>query len=1579
MHGKRVLCFLLIFIILFQGIIYGIALTPGINRVETPLIKTPISQTTTKETPATETPATETPEKKKAEYGFLTPLITAIQNLIDQLSGKNDKIVGYDEYVYNDEIFKKMIEEMLNDETLNKEDSYSKMFKDTTGESRIAHFPLHVKDNLDASSIAVLGEDFIRVDTKKTGLIVIVPWKLGVATLYSQYLEDEFKIKNPNSNTPESATSAEDKDFYTYMNYYINAKYYAMGYDKSTNAVGMDNYGNIITNKGDIIVPFYMNTYFIDQIDKADGTDSLVVDRLKDDTMISKFKGFSSYDGGPVELEVALLKDSGETEKVTIETSKAAETLGSEEGKTQEMVDFIYENFKGAIEEYNGTVFRNAEDNPEKRELFEGESDYDYPNLNEDPMAQLDFKLKSMIMTVLEGGFGELITLTWAYLVNVAYQELFIDFSSRYVFNTSTLRDTGSYYMIRNMYSAISIALILLLFIISLYRFLGGESTIRKTLGQVAMVILIFFIPFQVYPILTNVAMNKPVENILNEQINQIMLMDRWLYLDKERFDSRKELLPIELVQQSRVFRKSDFNYSIAFRTREHIGNLYGDTQNLSQINNFGETEAKTKASKTGDDRYTVNVELGHLIDYYKYNTSENESSGDSTYTLFDFLLNKYSGDYSGITGFAEFEMYVTSDSKSKDYSTFKYSALNKDSIETEGFIKASEIGKKVFEYYDDIEQGESLTPTNSFNPNDISERGRIITEKIVFDQTKTGQNKDEILSRLHDGLIEYDEDGNIIYDYTELLESGVTVDEAESERLKDTTLLMQDMINPNSKDSSQAASDTFMIYNLLYSMAYSSTETINKADKINIGKMAEEINNEVYDYYLNNFWDIENTRIADGSVGDNLYKTALNDLLKLKISFEITERLSSGYGKYSYQDRMPTNIDFGRVQGDVYLKSLVIPINELDPSNRSTDTAALYVTTTKSAFTHVFFIALIIILALYGLLKFGVVSIAIVPIAIFMTIFKFIRHKENDDYMAAWIGAGYILGIFGAVNLGLIGIMTVLIQGLNTTVSSDLSGGMNMFSSFVTVIVTLAYMTVTFKFILVPTVKIAAQNMGDLGASQFNNIAKNVTDRVKDSVAGRAASYAYKGFMKSRDENKPKTKEEALKDKKKDLGLGSNTETGEKYKSNKELVNRVTKEGEVEGTGEVKEGGVAEDIAKAGASRKGGTKGTKPIKTDTVEGTVKPKNTIKTSKEIAESVLAEKLKQRLDDAKILKNTGKGRTIKGDKVDVVQPDGKIKTEALTELSAKDAMDVEEEFGAENKSLGKELARNFNNIEKLKAGTKEKKVFTDMSAEDTTIFEGNSDNIETIARDLGRNKVEYEVKRNKDNKSTIKVKTSALPENNNYSEIEGVEQNGYRDMTVKYDKKLIKSSKNWLGENDTLIENDDNTMTIRKGIDDDSSTLAQDKHEYTRIINEEASKLKLDTSEEAVTFKGTSRELKSVAYMAETAGEQELANMIRANCDSGELELSSSDYNKIKEKINNVGNGSESILGEKKYIIDSILRNNPIKTAEEIELEKKDYIKNKINSTINSVGEEVKTSFKNRIQELAELNKKNKGE
>lgn len=1637
MHGKRVLCFVLIFVMLFQNIIYarqvevdtdlGVSAKPVSNTKPTtstpkytpsPAIKATLPSTTTTTTTDTTDDGiqrgggAENLEELKEEaesedgkgddgpdYGFLTPLVEAINDLIETLSPK-EEVENYEEYSYDDELFKQMIEEMLNDTTLNKKDSYYKLFNESSGSAKIAHFPLHVKNNMEASSIATLSDKIISVNTERTGLSgVLYKWDLGTPDLYSQYLKDRFRIKNSLvNNYIDPAGGGVDKDYYSYMNYYLNAKYFEMNYDTSTLAVGMDNYGNIITNKGDVLVPFYMNEYIINKVrDKLniDEKDSFVVDRLKDEGMRSRFKKFQGHDGSHVELDIALINDSGEIDKFTSTTSELVGKLSEGEGNTDDMVNFIYDNFSEAVKEYNLNIFETAQSNPDKRELYQGESDYDYPNLNEDPMAQLDLKLKRAIMTIIEGGFGELLTLTWAYLVNVAYQELFIDFSSRYIFNTSTLRDTGSYYVIRNMYSAISIALIILLFVISMYRFLGGESTIRKTLSQILVVTLIFFIPFQIYPILTDMVMNEPVEKILDEQINQIMLMDRWLQLDKERFDARKEALEIELVKQSRVFRKSDFNYTVAFRTREHIGNLYGGTKNLSQINSYGETEAKTKASKAGDDRYTVNVELGHLIDYYKYNTSENTDTGNTDYSLFNFLINEYPDDYSGLTGFSEFEMYVTSDTKSRDYSTFKYSALNKDSVETEGFITASEIGKMVFEYYDDIEQGEAITTTNTFNANDIAERGRIITEKVIFNPKKTGQNKDEIINRLHDGLIEYDDDGNIIYDYTKLLDSAVTVNDIESEQLKDTTILMQDLVNSNSKDSGQSASDTFMIYNLLYSMAQSSSETINKADKIKINKMAEEINAEVYDYYLNNFWDIENTKLSDGSVGDSLYKTALKDLLKLKISFEITERLVQKYGKYSYQDRMPTNIDFGRVQGDVYLKSLVIPVNELNPGNRSTDTAALYVTTTKSAFTHIFFIALVIILALYGLLKYGIVSIAIVPIAIFMTIFKFIRHKENDDYMAAWVGAGYILGIFGAVNLGLITVITMLIQGLNTTVSSDLSGGMNMFSSFVTVIVTLAYIAISFKFILIPTVKIAAQNIGDLGASQFNSIAKNVTDKVKDSVAGRTASSALKAFKKSRDSEKPKTKAEELKDKKKELGLGDKTGDKEKYKSSKDLVDRVTKDSEEE-TGEVKSDG-AKAASKAGGNKQTTMKNSdEPLKVEIIsseknpviskvldkkpEERQKPKAKPKTSKELAELLLAEQLNEKLQEAKVIKNTGANRVITEDgMVEVTDENGKVTKEKMKELSKEDVKAIEEDFAKESKYLGKELTRNFNNIERIKANTKEKKVFTNMKVEDTTIFQGDDSNIEEIARDLGRNKVKYELIRNKDGKSTIKVKTSELPEANKYDEIEGVEQNGYRDMTVSYDKKLAKTSKNWLGANDTLIENEDGTMTIRKEINEDSNVLEQDKYDYSRAINEEAAKLKLEAKADAMTFKGTRRELKSLAYMAEKAGETGLAEMIRANCDSGELELSKADYDRVQEKMNKVGTGSEAILGEKKYVIDSILRNNPIKTAEELSTEQEDYLKNKIQSTISNVGEEVKSSFKNRIQELAELNKKNKGE
>lgn len=814
--------------------------------------------------------------------------------------------------------------------------------------------------------------------------------------------------------------------------------------------ISFDNYGNVLAGNI-VILPFFMNPMFMNK-DTNIVSSPLTNKEIEAMTYLRTIypgyenpfyfspsskgerRGFFSgkEEEGKINAWVNPTNIPGDFAKIMAEDGKSF-NINKKDTK-----DFIKAKFRDEIMKYNEKYIETAL-KPENKGKFSNEPPSGVTLADLEEMESLSDVIKG----IFKHGFGNLLKLTVAHIVNEIYEEAFINFSGKYIFNTPTIDNSRVFSTVIGFYIIIVILLLSIYLMLSALNIMRGKTTLGEALKRIVLVVIIIFIPVLTYNKIVDLTFNKPVNWIQSNEVNKMMLLDRWALLAKEDIEEEKTYWG-----SKKRFRGMEYNYLVKINTNTFVDEIHGRNlvENVEQ-SSTDENIKEMRLSKINKKRACIMTDVNHLIDYAKENTFEDIDKENEWFI--NYLLEEKSEDYIGLTEeITEYRAYV-----------------GEGIVRGENSIRATDLITEVFRYYEneEVSLGDNLyTLSECITGKDLtnSEMGALINQMSFTKNTYDGMFSSSHYSGTEDE--KYDK-------IAELIQQTGGGDILGVEGLV-TSIFGENIDNGG----------------YIYLGAKQKSTTVDK--------MVFEINREIIDDFMEDCYSIRKYVVGE-SAAEYMYLEAENDIIKLKISLELM--------KFIKDKNIPTDIEANDIEPDVYFRSLVIPITSITPDNKNIDTAAIFISMTCSLITLLILLTVIFLLIIYGLIKFITISVVLLPAFLILAVIEYI---VKDDFSSKlYFGGIYLLGVFAAINAGLILLWKTCSFLMNRQFLDALNvgGTFVFFGPLVNMLMICIYLIIVSKYVIKPTLKTVKDNLGDLGGSVFYDKTMEVVDNMKSKAKG--------------------------------------------------------------------------------------------------------------------------------------------------------------------------------------------------------------------------------------------------------------------------------------------------------------------------------------------------------------------------------------------------------------------------------------------------------------------------------------------
>ncbi len=868
-----------------------------------------------------------------------------------------------------------------------------------------------------------------------------------------------------------------------YNEIYTQAIWNSSGKKYDGALVTLDNYGNVIA--GDVVVvPFFMNSMFINDEDMVSSpltkNEIKSLDKIWRDKSDTTSKSINNPLYFSLRGERKYLYDEGEVLRPAYGGKDERKFLRNKaKDSLESLIDMegIYQIDKEKTKEYIINTYRDKVQ--EYNEQFIGEFLVDsekfsidiQDKLTMDELKEID-NIGDLVRQIFKVGAGEIIKLTVASAVDEVYDELFIKFSGRYIFDTPTLEESDSFRNIVGFYFVIIIIIMCLYVILTAFYILIGKSGVEDSIKRIVIVILVITLPIAIYSKVVEYTFNKPVQTIQSNEINKIMILDRWALLAKQDMEERLE----ETIWGSASrFRGTNYNYLIEIKTNTFTDDKSGQNKiaDLEDKYRDNEVELDKQKSSIKDKRATIVVDINHLLNYVKdtYSDSydeEEEEEGEvedgveggeyNEEEFISYLINNETDNYLGLTEeFTEYEAF-----------------FGEGLIDGRNSIKTTDLIKRVFRFY---ETGEEDLAENIFLLNDCLTDSKISMtnverESLINQMSSTEEYTEDLLGEYYTGKTIEDFDDN------------------EREFLKYSTI--SELMDKTNKG------DILNIYELINFVTDDRIDEENylrlgvRGKNIDVEQLVINTNRKVIDDFMKENYFIRKY-IASKSSDEQSYYDAENDIIKLKIALCILEELDD--------PNVPTDLSANKVEPDIYMRSLTIPVTSITPENKFIDTAAIFICTSTSLISMIIFLIFLLMLVIYGLLKLMIISVLLLPVFLILTLVEYVI-KDNFG-SKLYFGALYIIGLFALINFGLVAIWRICSFMMNNQfINATCIGGTNIFFiPAVNMLIITLYLGLVSKYVIVPTLKTVKSNIGDLGGSVFYEKSVGAIDKVSKAV----------------------------------------------------------------------------------------------------------------------------------------------------------------------------------------------------------------------------------------------------------------------------------------------------------------------------------------------------------------------------------------------------------------------------------------------------------------------------------------------
>lgn len=884
-------------------------------------------------------------------------------------------------------------------------------------------------------------------------------------------------------------------------------------------ATAMDNYGNLIaTETGAIIIPSWQNELFVSQKEpisanvalKSGGNKYLSNAILNNPDLFNLGKirqqaSKKARTSGDIKNSKGLINAFNNfitPDNTTLESAFyekiASNSITSEElDLLALMITLVTED---SVREYNAKYIEALTGNATFYVYPTGtgymtQEDYDDMKLSRWTASSLIQKIGWLI----DYGIWEVIRLTVAQIAVNLYDSI-VSWAGN-VFYNDNITETYTWKNIINALATLMFAFMILYLGYVAYGIFTRRVTLKDVVKKTLFLILVIFIPYTGYNMVTNAIINKPSELVLNNIVKQSMVVN---FLEDKQ--ENKQIASDEMKQAyEELFgsnkSNNEFttkNYMLTFYTTTNRDGV--DVTDLKAVEKSenGWFKGNTKTLNTLTNQYNKNKLVSiqaSMFDLYVWSTNQvyakngipneltsyyenNDKASEQIVTepFFTYLervyADKYGDDnpYKGLSAYKEYEidMSMLYDSDALKQGVFKDN-INKTSL---GKVTASNLFLEL--------QTNSLNSTNLKNPQSALQDGLKDLVNII-------------------NLF------NIDYNYTEKEGFYIPTSDDYDELIRDFSMVKSTRKQAYGKSDSLNYSDFTL-------------SVLGKSKKFNIPIEAQQTYAPKEDYF-GVYTTISNLMKSQSEISNARYKNAqtstykvvsntlgtvagkyanigqvlnvntndvnTNSALQMSVLMELYFNMTKELGMKNF----PQNYEPESVSFDSLLKQVYIPLSQYDFQSYTVSDLLVtnlieYITLTENSFFVILvFIAIILVFAFWMVYWFVFKFVMLI-----LVMYKFVKeYLILGNYSnKSWLGTLYIYGIMGLARLGLAVIWWLGYNIINSAFASY--GGLIYNIAFVHSLAIIVYIIFAFKKVFIPLLKSVMEDKENLGANSITS-----------------------------------------------------------------------------------------------------------------------------------------------------------------------------------------------------------------------------------------------------------------------------------------------------------------------------------------------------------------------------------------------------------------------------------------------------------------------------------------------------------
>lgn len=841
----------------------------------------------------------------------------------------------------------------------------------------------------------------------------------------------------------------------------------ALGTYTGQEAIGIDNYGNMIVGNGlSVVVPYWHmfksgNDVFASPIYKtnsdltgggdrsfidtksADGEGNYAfIEKRKNDIMTAYANtSINSTDG----IKTAIKEgDAAQLRKVAYRIVEYTE--GDVKAHNEKFINSYNEAYgKGHGELYVTSASLNEGESSEMDKLH-------------DEFTEADIIHKIAMM--LKYGASDFIRLTFVGFFVDFYNTTVYNFNISEVFYSTTIVDSGFFKGLLPNITVLIGAITALYWGYSVFNMWRERITVKRFVGVSFALTFILVMPF-IYAVIIDKGMNSVSDVMLGKQTRQMMVVDSWTRSFEKKATEDSSESRLYGYNNNIEFRDSGQDYILEFATTTTITNGCDvvnpeDLYCQEFVYENGTNDVRTNWEKS--DLVTVNVSLFDVLEWM------DEIDNGSDQDLFTYLVGRADAADKGYEALQDYTEY------SVDTSVILDNVGLGQSTFTGEVISSSELLKRL---YVNANEGDQLIKTLT----DLT---------VVYDEL------------LKNPEVTNEEVKYVIRDVSMTRKSRQALNLGE-DKLSPVTETISSKANlgikPPGEGIDNHSGDIFNLY-----------DSIEKLDPQRVPGYKKELEEDIYrlnkETVENYFSDFALVRKAIDGDNDPAYKRTEANIMTTVLWFNIND--------YFGFNLFPKEYDGSSVSLDNYMRVAYVPIGVFSEPTVSASgeygytNVGEYLSLRENMFNLLVFAISILMMIMYGLIKYAVIHVVLLLITIYAFVKNYVVEYNPDN--KAGFGALVMYGTFILVNIIFNAMWWIFGYALNNSyVAND--GAVGYPAVVIHSVVTIAVLAFIIFFVFKKLFSNLKGDMANMGGNNFKKGFDKLRGRMKGMMTGNMMS----------------------------------------------------------------------------------------------------------------------------------------------------------------------------------------------------------------------------------------------------------------------------------------------------------------------------------------------------------------------------------------------------------------------------------------------------------------------------------------